>query len=430
MPSHTQKALSAVILTATPVEYRAICSFMDDRHNDDADDAQEKSTSTGFIYEHRTFSADGQRWKVAIVQADRRNVSLQTQHIIAYVKPSVVFFVGIADGLKNDVAIGDVVVATKIYSYEGDKTDNSFRLRPEVFTSDYSLLQVARAEAKKDGWLDYLKKFATALSSKLPHVYIAPLIAGAKALSSPELYHALHLAYGDAVAVEIGEDNLLQAFYANQSVNALIIRGISDLIGSKSHTPQDRQIAARNASAFTCQLLADLATPPQSKSHEATIPQLSAPAPTKIEIFIAYAEEDERYAQILQRHLVFLKRRGLITTWHNGKLTAGHDALSEQTFHLDNAHIILLLISPDFLNSDDFDTITKHAQERLKENAAVVIPILLRPTDWQTTPFGNLQAFPRGNKPITKFSDPDMAFADIALELRSVAELLQTKYSN
>jgi nucleoside phosphorylase len=438
MIRNKQKRLSVVILTAIPVEYEAVRSFMDG--------LEKEVTGSGTVYERGTFSAHGQYCDVAIVLVGARNVSAasQTEHAIAYFKPDVVFFVGVAGGLK-DVAIGDVVVATKIYGYEEGNDKASFRLRPEVVTSSYSLLQIARAEAIKGGWLQYVEEVSSSLPPQTPHVHIhvSPIIAGEKLISSSsDFYRSLLSVYGDAVAVEMEGYGFLQAMHANQSVDALIIRGIADLVDNKvpdTEAHQHQQLAALHASAFACQLLADLVNRFQSKPEpsaqpitrrEATIPHLSAPDPThEAEVFYAYAEEDERCAQVLQKYLVLLKRRGLITACYSWKMTAGYDP-SRLLDRLDSAHIILLLISPDFLSSDYFDIIAARTRKRRMGNEAVVIPILLRPTeDWQATPFGMLQTLPRGDRPVAGFTNLDMAFEDITKDLRGVIESLKVRRS-
>jgi nucleoside phosphorylase len=107
MSTHEPKRGRAVILTSRPIEYAAVRIHLTNLH--------EETHSKGTIYERGTFID----WEVGIVQIDAGNVAaaIEAERAIAYFDPTVVLFVGIADGL-NGVAPGDVVVARKIYGYE------------------------------------------------------------------------------------------------------------------------------------------------------------------------------------------------------------------------------------------------------------------------------------------------------------------------
>jgi len=146
-----------------------------------------------------------------------------------------------------------------------------------------------------------------------------------------------------------------------------------------------------------------------------------------IEIFYSYVEEDKDMAEKLQKHLILLKRQGLITDWHSGKLIPDVEPSEQIQEHLDTANIILLLISQDFMFSEHIDTVeVKRAMERHKSKEAIVIPVLLRPSnDLDKAPFGNLLAIPRNRKPISKWPDRDEAFVEVAKEIRAVVERLR-----
>jgi internalin A len=62
--------------------------------------------------------------------------------------------------------------------------------------------------------------------------------------------------------------------------------------------------------------------------------------------------------------------------------------------HIETAHIILLLISAEFINSDYcYDVELKRAIARHDAGEARVIPIILRPCDWLKTPLENSRRF-------------------------------------
>ena len=53
----------------------------------------------------------------------------------------------------------------------------------------------------------------------------------------------------------------------------------------------------------------------------------------------------------LEAHLSMLKYNGQIEIWHAGKIIAGTDREYERSTHLQNADIILLIVSSDYLAS-------------------------------------------------------------------------------
>ncbi len=142
-----------------------------------------------------------------------------------------------------------------------------------------------------------------------------------------------------------------------------------------------------------------------------------------LELFYSYAHEDEVLRNELEKHLKLLQRQGYITQWHDRQISPGNLWAQEIDAHLNAARIILLLVSPDFIASDYCYSI--EMQEALKRhiaNEARVIPIILRSCDWESAPFGKLQALPKDARPVTKWSDRDSAFTDIAKRLREIIE--------
>lgn len=148
--------------------------------------------------------------------------------------------------------------------------------------------------------------------------------------------------------------------------------------------------------------------------------------PPYIEIFYSYAHEDERYRKKLEKHLSILKKQGLILDWYDRRIVAGQQWSDTISVHINSAHIILLLVSDDFLASDySWGVELKRAMERQEAGETIVIPIILRPVDWEGAPFGKLQALPKDGKPITSWANRDEAFVNIVEGIRKAIGELQ-----
>ena len=142
-----------------------------------------------------------------------------------------------------------------------------------------------------------------------------------------------------------------------------------------------------------------------------------------ISAFCSYSHQDEPYKDLLLKHLSSLRRRGVIDVWHDRRLAAGDDIHGVIASELEQADIVLLLISPDFINSDYcFDRETRRALERHVAGECRVIPIIVRSCDWSDTPFAHLVAVPRDGVPVASWRDQDEAFTDVAKAIRKVAE--------
>src|SRR5260370_25448939 len=142
-----------------------------------------------------------------------------------------------------------------------------------------------------------------------------------------------------------------------------------------------------------------------------------------VEVLLCYAHKDEHLLKKLKIQLKPIQREGLVKVWHDRDIGAGKDWEHEIDERLNTAQIILLLVSPDFIDSEYCYSIEMNrAMERDKLGEVRAIPIILRPTDWHHTPLGKLQALPKDGKPITTWRNRDDAFLDVARGLRNVIE--------
>jgi nucleoside phosphorylase len=240
----------AVILTALPVEYWAVRAHLTD--------LREETHLQGTVYERGKFAGNGQEWEVGIAEIDAGNVgaTVEVEWATAHFQPNILFSVGIAGGIKN-VKTGDVVAATKVYSY---KLGNSHVSPVRMVESNYALVQRAKSEARKADWLQRLSNHPVVQ----PHVFVAPIVSVDRIIKSSESddFQFLSVSCAEAIAVDMEGFCFLNAAKIYPNVQSIVIRGISGVIGEKDNslelkqTPQEK--AACFASAFTFEMLSKL----------------------------------------------------------------------------------------------------------------------------------------------------------------------------
>jgi hypothetical protein len=146
---------------------------------------------------------------------------------------------------------------------------------------------------------------------------------------------------------------------------------------------------------------------------------------TKVEVFFSCSQnrEDEELRNELERHLGLLIQEGFINVWHRGKLNPGVEDNLEVETHLNKAHIILLLISANFIASHScYHLELKRAMERHAAGQARVIPVILHAVDLEIAEFTKLQILPMNKKPLTSWQKLDEALSHVAENIRKIVE--------
>jgi tetratricopeptide (TPR) repeat protein len=116
-----------------------------------------------------------------------------------------------------------------------------------------------------------------------------------------------------------------------------------------------------------------------------------------------------------------------IEIWHDRDISAGTDWEQRIQSHLNEAQIILLLVSPDFMVSDYcYGIEMRRALERHDLGEARVIPIILRHVYWQGV-LGKLQALPTDARPVKSWPDLDEALYNVTEGIRKVIQEITPK---
>jgi nucleoside phosphorylase len=221
---------NVVIVTALDIETRAILRQLGN---------WEEETVDGTVLYRGKF----EDWHVAVVEVGTGNsaAAALASRAIAHCKAEVAFFVGVAGGVK-DVALGDVVVASKVYGYEAGKdTQYGFLPRADMQHSAHGLEQRARAISKRKLWCNRLDR---SLNKSDPDIFVGPVAAGEKVVASTKSDTAKFLKnqYSDTLAVEMEGRGFLEAVHIH-NILGTVIRGISDRLSGKKRNPALSQIS-------------------------------------------------------------------------------------------------------------------------------------------------------------------------------------------
>lgn len=241
---------SVVVLTALPLEYTAVrASLTELRRN------AHRRAGTGFEVGH----LPGTPIRIVLARTGDGNASaaVLAERAITMFDPRALLFVGIAGALKDDIALGDVVVGSRVYAPHGGKEEaDGFLARPRAFEAAHELLDLAQHLAITRSWTGS----SADDSSRRFDVHFKPIAAGEVVLNSRDtpLARQLRSHYNDAVAIEMESAGVAQAAHLNQSLPTLTVRGISDRSdGNKRTADADgwQSVAAANAAIFALALI-------------------------------------------------------------------------------------------------------------------------------------------------------------------------------
>jgi nucleoside phosphorylase len=254
---------TAVLCTPIDIERRAVLDLLPKHEFTDHEIG-------GTVYREAEYEGPQGVWRLILAMAGRGNerAAASVEHAIATWRPQILVICGIAGGLR-DARVGDVVAATKVYGYEaGEDTDAGLLPRPESLSTSFPLHQRAQLIAEDQSWADGLEG--------APRVFHRPIASGSKVITGNASAAAEHIKRhsGDAQAVDTESHGALAAAQRHPAVEAIAVRGISDLLGDKTkEADKHRQpIAARNAAAFALTLIA------RSKPKQAEIRPLAGGA--------------------------------------------------------------------------------------------------------------------------------------------------------
>lgn len=188
----------------------------------------------------------------------------------------------------------------------------------------------------------------------------------------------------------------------------------------------------RLADAIYKEAKKDAASPPSSVS-DVSAPVAAPPYSTPrgegpVKVFLAYAPEpaDQEGGAELKKSMALLLHLKKVEIFDQHKSPSG-ERDAALGIALNEAEIILLLLSSNFLANLECLSLQQEAFHLYKQNRAIVIPILFKPCEWKDLDIGRLQALPREGGFITQWENTDEAYTRISREVNELAKSIRKR---
>lgn len=148
-------------------------------------------------------------------------------------------------------------------------------------------------------------------------------------------------------------------------------------------------------------------------------PALSSSPRQIIRCFVEFARGDQKTFERLAQHLKVLQRKGNLNFWDKTMILPGASWQEEVERRFDEADLFLVLVSAELLASDESYALLERA---LAAKHIQVVPVLVSPCAWESSPVAHLQVLPRDKKPVSASRDTDEALQQVAAEIARLAQ--------
>ncbi len=146
----------------------------------------------------------------------------------------------------------------------------------------------------------------------------------------------------------------------------------------------------------------------------------------KIKLFYSYSHKDEDYREEMEKHLSTLRNNEFISEWYDRKISAGDEWEETINSEMENADIILLLFSADFIASESCEKEVEKALELKAQKEIVFIPIILKKCAWMdVNGMQKIQALPTDAKAVNLWDDKDTAWNSVYEGIKEKVEKIR-----
>ncbi|MBV6441307.1 MAG: toll/interleukin-1 receptor domain-containing protein [Haliscomenobacteraceae bacterium CHB4] len=145
-----------------------------------------------------------------------------------------------------------------------------------------------------------------------------------------------------------------------------------------------------------------------------------------VKVFISYSTRDQEYVNELLLHLKPLEqKKKYLEIYHDGELLPGSEWDAEVRKQLATSQVVLFILSPDFVQSKYLNEVeTRMALDMNRRGEAIIVPVLVRPTDFSSLPFNRFQAIPKEEGPVSTSKNREKTWEQVIKELTPLIDLI------
>ena len=138
----------------------------------------------------------------------------------------------------------------------------------------------------------------------------------------------------------------------------------------------------------------------------------------KYNVYISHSQSDidDKILIKFKKNLKLILSAENLVSWDKGMIKLGDNIKTEKSEKISNAEIIIALISVDYINDDDcYIWEYSKALELQEINDILLIPVIIRPMDYENCPFGKI-------RPLVQQDESDSSFVKIVTEIRRIIQ--------
>ena len=148
-------------------------------------------------------------------------------------------------------------------------------------------------------------------------------------------------------------------------------------------------------------------------------------------LFYSYCHKNEDYRNSMEQSLALLKTNGLLEDWYDHRILPGESITEEAREKMNEAHIIVFLLSQEFIASDECMKEWEYAKKLARKNKMLYrIPIILTDCAWKDLiADNNIKALPKDGSPVAGFEDKNTAWQQVYESIKEIITKIRNAFT-